>query len=346
MEKQENSSQCGTGRAMAVQLWLRLAVVVLLAAGVLPGVAASGPARDGATALYLPLSYTQVESVAPRSKPAVRSNLLPEASDRYQLQALSLPPGAVPFKVHINNAGTVVAQLWFPADSLTVTATLEKGTWKPLSPQFDTSGQITASGRIAGGWIAPKQLERGAYCKDGKYTVYPGLPGLPGCNWVMTALSESGDMVVAYDSSSGFSVAFANKSFSTFRPIQPPGALETWAFALNNRNWVVGRAFRSEGFYSGFLFDGRNYSFVGLPGFHVWLTALNERGDLAGYYFAGSVQAGLIIEAGGEYSFSIPGAEWTAVDCLNDRGQLSGTYGILGSQGLMRKAFIATRLKR
>ena len=120
--------------------------------------------------------------------------------------------------------------------------------------------------------------------------------------------------------------------------IDPPAAVTTSAYAINNRGQVVGvyADDLTPGKTHGFLLDDGDYTIIDAPGVPATVpSGINNRGQISGFTLSptdadpvAGARGFLLAEgAGGPFTpIEFPGAPRTFATGLNDGGQIVGLY--------------------
>jgi hypothetical protein len=123
------------------------------------------------------------------------------------------------------------------------------------------------------------------------------------------------------------SAAFPQITF-TFTSFDPPGSLETHAYAVNNRGNVTGYYLNStSGLFVGYerLSNGQFSKPIGMPGDNLYATGLNDSNVISGYYYTTETEISFTYSKGVFTDFAYNDLQ-TQVDRINNNGDLTGIY--------------------
>jgi hypothetical protein len=108
-----------------------------------------------------------------------------------------------------------------------------------------------------------------------------------------------------------------------------PRSIETIAYGINNKGWVVGSFVDGTRFRRrhGFIFDGTNYQQIDYPGAtSTTVYAINDSGQAVGHYFKAGLPHGFLYFEGNFTPIDFPGATDTMPRSINSRGDIVGLY--------------------
>ena len=232
---------------------------------------------------------------------------------------------------------------------------------------------INNAGQVVGTSLDANFNGTGFVYSAGNFTflAVPGAAGGSDAN----AINNNGDIVGDYNDADGFAHGFLRQGgvFSTLNsepyglndggmvvgslfggtghsagyvlfngvstPIVVPGALDTYAFGINNRGDVVG-ASDVPGTSSAFLLRDDVLTSFRAPGASFTEAhGINDAGTIVGFSSDGNQASGFVLSGGVYTTIRVPGALDTAVYGINDSGTLVGYYDTADG-GL--HAFIAT----
>jgi probable HAF family extracellular repeat protein len=232
----------------------------------------------------------------------------------------------------INNAGQVVGtslDAGFNATGFVYSAGNFTFLAVPGAAGGSDANAINNKGDIAGDYNDADGFAHGFLRQGGVFSTLNSTP---------YGLNDGGMVVGSFIGGTGHPTGYVLfNGVST--PIAVPGALETYAYGINNRGDVVG-ASDIPGTSSGFLLrDGVLTSFRAPGASFTEAHGINNAGTIVGFSNDGNQASGFVLSGGVFTTIRVPGALDTAVYGINDAGTLVGFYD--GADGGLH-AFIAT----
>jgi uncharacterized membrane protein len=191
---------------------------------------------------------------------------------------------------------------------------------------------------------------------EGVFTTidHPDAGAEPATGTAAFGINNRGRIVGAYIDSGGTSHGFvrdkgrgARRDESVFTTIDFPGAPDTLALAINNRDQIVGASINSENTKRGFLLEEGEFTAIDHPdatsevrGGGTILNGLNDHGQIVGQYSDSSCH-GFLLDGDTFTTIDDPDALFaTGAADINERGQIVGFYdgmtgiGQCASQGV------------
>src|SRR5260221_7173418 len=154
------------------------------------------------------------------------------------------------------------------------------------------------------------------------------IPQVPG---TLFGVNNSGQAVGSFFGSSGSSTGYLYSS-GTVSYLNVPGAVDTYAFGINDSGQVVGfvrfqAAVCAGTNCEGYLYSGGIYNTFGAPGASVtFAQAINDNGQIVGWYQSGNSEHGFLYSGGSFTVLDVPGALSTVPLGINNAGQIVGMY--------------------
>jgi len=113
----------------------------------------------------------------------------------------------------------------------------------------------------------------------------------------------------------------------TYTTIDPPGAVFTGAFGINDALQIVGRYTDSVAITHGFLFDHGSYTSFDVPGGSFTDPAgINSKGQVVGSYSLDNVSHSFLLSSGTFTTIDPPGAHGSEAHGINRNGDIVGSY--------------------
>ena len=191
---------------------------------------------------------------------------------------------------------------------------------------------INSSGEIVGCYISCSggYLYNGtfSYIQDGQETSPTGINDSSQIVGFMRQMKYSGPF-------SGF--FYSNGVFNT---INVPGAVDTYAYAINNNGQIVGDFDGGPGVGGGhFLYSNGIFTTINLPGTPY---GINNSGQIVGTFGDNTTGIHGFLDTGGTITtIDVPGAVGTSAYGINDSGQIvggfsnaTGDYGFVDTGGI------------
>jgi uncharacterized membrane protein len=201
---------------------------------------------------------------------------------------------------------------------------------------------------------------RGARRDKGVFSTidHPDAGSEPGTGTAAFGINNRGRIVGLYIDAGGKSHGFvrvkgrgARRDEGVFTTIDFPGALDTLALAINNRDQILGASIDSEHTKHGFLLQEGEFTAIDHPdatsevrGGGTALYGLNDRGQIVGQYSDARCH-GFLLDGDTFTTIDDPDALFaTGAADINDRGQIVGFYdgmtgiGQCASQGASTSA--------
>ncbi len=170
-------------------------------------------------------------------------------------------------------------------------------------------------------------------------------------------LSAAGDVVGAGQSVSDGRFHGFIEAGGVFTTLDVPGADETFAQGVDNKDDVVGYFIDSNNRAQGFVESNGAYTTLSVPGaFETFAEGINDEGEVVGYFEDASGKDHGFVESGGAYTtFDAPlsNAGTTQAFGINDAGDIVGLYdftdlesinGMIVSGSTVTNGFFATPL--
>jgi probable HAF family extracellular repeat protein len=183
---------------------------------------------------------------------------------------------------------------------------------------------------------------RGARRDTGVFTTidHPDAGSEPGTGTAAFGVNDRGRIVGTYIDPGGAVHGFvrdkgrrARRDEGAFTTIDFPGAPDTLALAINNRDQIVGASIDAENTKRGFLLQEGEFTAIDHPdatseveGGGTALYGLNDRGQIVGQYSDSSCH-GFLLDGDTFTTIDNPDAQFaTGAADINDRGQIVGFY--------------------
>lgn len=212
----------------------------------------------------------------------------------------------------------------------------------PLGNSYTTATGINNAGQIVGWYLVqPGQVHHGFLYSGGTYiTLDDPLAGNPFTisGTLANGINATGQVVGFYGTDSGVIHGFlySGGSGGTYTTIDDPLAVNTYAYAINVTDQIVGSyQDTANGYYHGFLFSGGTYVTLNDPlttnvaTDGTWATGINDQGHIVGYYTAGASRTahGFFYSGGTYTTIDDPlGINGTWVTGVNDQDHIVGYY--------------------
>jgi parallel beta-helix repeat protein/probable HAF family extracellular repeat protein len=115
-------------------------------------------------------------------------------------------------------------------------------------------------------------------------------------------------------------------ALDNMKTIDYPGAINTWAWSINDAGDIVGHYQDAAAKPHGFLLKQGKFTTIDFAGANrTQARAINNRGDIAGYYtYEDGVQHAFLYSGGNFTKIDVPGASFTGAFGINDSGVVVG----------------------
>jgi uncharacterized membrane protein len=252
----------------------------------------------------------------------------------------------------INSRGQIVGG-YVDAEGMVRSFLLDDGVFTPI--EHPDAGAATIAfglndrGQVVGTYIDAdgrghgflRDKGRGARDKGVFTTIdHPDAGSEPGTGTGAFGINDRGRIVGTYIDAGGTAHSFvrdkrrgARRDEGVFTTIDVPGAPETLALAINNRDQIVGASIDSENRKRGFLLEEGEFTAIDHPdatsevtGGGTALYGLNDRGQIVGQYSDSSCH-GFLLDGDSFTTIDNPDALFaTGAADISDRGQIVGFY--------------------
>jgi uncharacterized membrane protein len=267
--------------------------------------------------------------------------------------SIDVPGATNTYALGINSAGVIVGRYLSsgqthgfrrdPAGDLT--------TIDYPGSSFTVAAAINDRGEIVGHYAFPtaSTTRHGFLLKDGKFTSFDP-PGSTFTN--VLGINGRGDIVGRYCPLAACTTPGTGGGFQgfllrrgTFTTVDVPGALESDAFAINERGQIAGGFVGADHEVDLFLLSHGAFTAIDLPGGQAVSLdkgGLNDHGDIVGTYCDSAApclmadHAFLLRRGRGFTPIDIPGAFATAAFAINARRDIVGSYNdATGTHGFL-----------
>ena len=130
-----------------------------------------------------------------------------------------------------------------------------------------------------------------------------------------------------------------------FTTVVPPGSELTSARGIDDAGRIVGFYVGGvDGGVHGFLFEGRGYQDLDVPGADVTIAmGISVTRIVGGYIGSNGISHGFVLKKGRYASIDVPGAEHTRAFGVNAQGDIVGGWNTSGCDDCFTRAFLLTR---
>lgn len=143
------------------------------------------------------------------------------------------------------------------------------------------------------------------------------------------AINNLGDITVSnYSTKSGPFSSYVFTGDDILTTISgPPGTGYIAAYGINDLGQVVGQYRTNQTYYSGFIYDGHDYTTLSVvSGYETEANRINDAGEVVGYYRDKSEYFGFVYDNGTYTTLAFPGATNTEANDINNLGEVIGYY--------------------
>jgi uncharacterized membrane protein len=254
--------------------------------------------------------------------------------------------------IGINRRGQIVGG-YVDAEGTVLSFLLDDGVFTPIEHPDAGAATIASGlndrGQIVGFYIDADGRghgflrDKGRGTRDeGVFTTidHPDAGSEPGTGTAAFGINNRGRIVGLYIDAGGTGHGFARdkgrgarRDEGAFTTIDFPGAVDTLALAINNRDQIVGTSIGAENTKRGFLLEEGEFTGIDHPdatsevrGGGTALNGLNDRGQIVGQYSDSSCH-GFLLDGDTFTTIDNPDALFaTGAADIDDRGQIVGFY--------------------